>query len=55
MIEMKKTQETLKTALGPEYQDYGIVIAQNNGRPFETRMIAKMFDEFIKENHWSKP
>ena len=28
-----------------------IVIAQENGRPFEARMIAKMFEDFIQENN----
>jgi hypothetical protein len=44
MIEMRSVQSRLKADLGLEYQDYDIVIAQENGRPFEARMIAKMFD-----------
>lgn len=51
LIEMRTNQERLKSDLGPEYQDFRIVIAQENGRPFETRMIAKMFDDFIQENN----
>ena len=51
MIEMRRIQSRLKADLGPEYQDYDIVIAQENGRPFEARMIAKMFEDFIQENN----
>ena len=51
MIEMRNAQERLKEDLGPEYQDFGIVVAQENGRPFEAHMIAKMFDNFIQENN----
>ena len=51
MLQMKKEQEALKRDLGPEYQDFGIVIAQENGRPFEERMIARKFDDFIRENN----
>ena len=51
MIEMRSVQSRLKADLGPEYQDYDIVIAQENGRPFEARMIAKMFEDFIQENN----
>ena len=51
MLQMKKEQEALKRDLGPEYQDFGIVIAQENGRPFEERMIARKFDDFIREKN----
>ena len=29
--------------LGEEYKDYDLVIAQINGRPYEQRIIDKMF------------
>jgi len=43
--EWKTSQNKLKEALGDEYQDYGLVVAQNNGRPCEDRIINKEFAE----------
>ena len=51
MIEMRTIQESLKNDLGSEYQDFGIVIAQANGRPIEETMIARRFDRLIQENN----
>ena len=32
---------TPKNDLADEYQDYNLVVAQNNGRPYETRQIDR--------------
>ena len=47
---VKAQQEQYKAMLGKEYQDYDLVIAQINGRPYEQRIIDKMFCKLIKEN-----
>lgn len=47
---VKEEQEQYKALLGPEYEDYGLVIAQANGKPVEGRFIAKRFKDFIKKN-----
>ena len=47
---VKAQQEQYKAMLGGEYQDYGLVIAQINGRPYEQRIIDKMFYKLIEEN-----
>ena len=39
---VQKRQEEYKLLLGDEYRDYGLVIAQLNGRPYEQRVIDKM-------------
>ena len=43
--EWKKSQEELKEFLGDEYQDYNLVVAQANGRPYEDRIILKEFEK----------
>ena len=40
---VKARQEQYKAMLGEEYQDYDLVVAQINGRPYEQRIIDKMF------------
>ncbi|MDR1193787.1 MAG: site-specific integrase, partial [Peptococcaceae bacterium] len=47
---LKKEQEELKAALGDEYQDFGMVIAQANGRPVEGGNISELFTRLIEEN-----
>ena len=47
---VKAQQEQYKAMLGEEYQDYDLVIAQINGRPYEQRIIDKMFYKLIEEN-----
>ncbi|WP_087022789.1 tyrosine-type recombinase/integrase [Butyricicoccus porcorum] len=44
-------QEMMKSDLGPEYQDYNIVIAQPNGRPFEEHQICQKFKALITEHN----
>jgi len=46
--ELKKRQEELKSVLEDEYQDYDLVIAQDNGRPFEGSNISEMFNRLIE-------
>lgn len=46
----KRAQEGLKADLGAEYQDFGLVVAQANGRPFEERQIARKFRALIEAN-----
>lgn len=43
--EWKKAQDELKGFLGDEYQDYDLVVALQNGRPCEDRLINKAFAE----------
>ena len=45
----KKQQEHIESCHGL-YNDYGLVIAQDNGRPLETRIIDKRLKQFISEN-----
>lgn len=45
----KKAQNELKDSLGDEYQDNDLVVALDNGRPCERRIINKAFDA-LKEN-----
>lgn len=47
---VQKQQEENKRLLGNEYQDYNLVVAQINGRPYEQRPIGKMFNDLIREN-----
>ncbi len=47
---VKKQQEEHRKLLGPEYQDFDLVVAQINGRPYEQRIIDKSFAKLIKEN-----
>ena len=44
-------QEMMKSDLGPEYQDYNIVIAQPNGRPFEDHQICQKFKALIAKHN----
>ena len=48
--EAKAQQEQDKPELGDEYQDYGLVLAQKNGRLLEAHVIAKYLKQLIKEN-----
>lgn len=46
---VKGEQEEHKRLLGDEYHDYDLVIAQINGRPYESSIISKMFRKLIDE------
>lgn len=43
--EWKQHQDELKNLLGDEYADYNLVVALNNGRPCEGRVLLKAFEE----------
>lgn len=47
--EWKSQQDGLKEALGDEYDDFGLVVALNNGQPCEGRIIDKRFKQ-LKED-----
>lgn len=51
LLEMKSSQESLRRELGSAYQDYGLVIAQENGRPLERRMIHQKMNQLISEHN----
>ena len=53
--ELKKVkiqQEEYKRLLGYEYHDYGLVVAQLNGHPYEHRVIDKQFAKLIAANQF---
>lgn len=47
---VKKQQEEYRKLLGSEYQEFDLVVAQINGRPYEQRIIDKLFARLIREN-----
>ena len=47
---IKKQQEEWKSALGDEYQDYDLVIAQSNGRPIEGSSVSEAFKQLGVEH-----
>lgn len=49
--ENHKQQEQMKADLANEYQDYNIVVAQNNGRPYEEHQIAQKLKALITEHN----
>lgn len=40
----KESQDELKDFMGAEYQDFNLVLAQENGRPVEQRVLEKEFN-----------
>ena len=44
MREWKKHQDELKSLLGDEYTNFNLVVALNNGRPCEGRVLLKAFE-----------
>ena len=46
----KEQQEEYKRLLGDEYKDYGLVIAQPNGHPYEGKGIDKLFKRMIAKH-----
>lgn len=47
---VRQIQEEHKRLLGNEYHNYDLVIAQINGRPYESNIINKMFQKLIEKN-----
>ena len=50
LLNVKTQQEKYKAMLGDEYHDYGLVVSQINGRPYEIRTVDKLFYELIEKN-----
>lgn len=46
----KKDQQELKSFLGSAYNDYGLVIALDNGNPVESRIIRNRFQSLCEVN-----
>ncbi len=47
---MKASQDVKKELLDGNYQDYNLVLAHTDGRPYEERQIADRLRKFIKDN-----
>ncbi len=47
---MKASQDVKKELLDGNYQDYNLVLAHADGRPYEERQIADRLRKFIKDN-----
>ena len=54
LCQLKSSQENLKNSIGDAYLDFNMVIAQNNGRPVEIRLIDDAFRELIVANDLPK-
>ena len=48
--DMRTSQESDKDILGSAYHDYNMVIAHEDGRPYEERQIAEKLRELIRKN-----
>ena len=47
--QMQISQERSKNALGEAYKDFNLVLAHENGRPYEERQIADLLRNFIRD------
>ena len=47
--EWKRSQDELKGFLGDEYQDFNLVVALDNGRPCEDRLILRAFERLRED------
>ena len=45
----QQSQSEVKEFLGAEYEDHNLVLAQENGRPVDQRVIEKAFNKLKKE------
>lgn len=50
LIQYRQTQQELKEFLGSDYNDYGLVVALENGNPVESRIVRKRFQSLCEEN-----
>lgn len=50
----KKSQEKMKECLGNNYYDYNLVVALEDGRPCEHKVIGKAFQRLIEDNNLPK-
>ena len=48
---MRQNQNVLKTELSTEYQDFQLVVVQNNGRPYEEHIIAQKLKLLISQHN----
>lgn len=48
---MKDQQDVLKAALGPAYTDFNMVLAHEDGRPYEERQIADKLRRFHQKHN----
>lgn len=48
---VRESQDALKLLIGDEYVDYGLVIAHQDGRPYEERQIAALLRKLTDENN----
>lgn len=46
---VKETQDTLEAELGAEYSDFNLVLAHEDGHPYEERQIMHLLDLLIQE------
>jgi len=51
LIDWKKDQDEIKEALGSEYADYNLVIANSQGGPTEAKRLEERFKKLIKNNN----
>ena len=54
LVKLKEEQAIIKEKSGDEYNDFGMVIAQPDGRPTEERFIAKALAELIEKENLPK-
>lgn len=47
---VKESQDALKVLVGDEYADYDLVVAHEDGRPYEERQIAAMLRKLTEEH-----
>lgn len=50
----KEMQEDTKRMMGAEYKDYGLVLAQNDGTPYDGNLISRRFRELVHEHNLPK-
>lgn len=48
LYQLKKEQEAVKRLFGKDYQDFGLVIAIENGRPMERKTIRNRLAKFLE-------
>jgi len=51
LMNYKAQQEKQKEFLQGDYHDYGMVIAQDNGNPYEGNHLSKRFSRFVRKNN----
>ena len=54
LVDWKKNQDFTKAALGGEYDDYNLVLANGLGMPTEQTRITELFAELIEKNDLPK-